>query len=69
MCEMIISNYDTRYWYSVAIDSVVLPKEKSYDIVREFDFLHDNEIPQFMEKYECNRLIVCCDGCIEIYTR
>ena len=69
MKEIIISNYDSRYWYSVAIDGVVIAKEKQYDIVREFDDLHDDDIPSFMEKYDCNRLIVCCDGCIEIYSR
>ena len=69
MNEIIISNYDYRYCYSLAINGILINDERRYDIVREFDDTYEKDIPKFMEKYNCNRLIVCCDGGLEIYTR
>lgn len=65
--EMIISIYDCCYVSSALINGETPHNE--YDIVMEFDNLHTNEIAEFMEKYNIHRLIVCEDGCIEIYTR
>lgn len=69
MHEIIIAIYDGMYWYSVVIDGVQIEQTKAFDIAKAFDRAHDDEIIPLMEKYECNRVILVTDGCIEIYMR
>lgn len=74
MHEMIISLYDCGYGYSVAIDGVCLEIPQARDIADEYSYKVDvygqhgeEKITLFMEKHNCNRLIVCEDGGIEVY--
>ena len=71
MHEMIISLYDCGYGYSVAIDGVCLEVLQAGDIANEYYYKVDGhgelEITLFMEKHNCDRLIVCEDGGIEVY--
>ena len=71
MHEMIISLYDGGCGYSVAIDGVCLEVPQARDIVDEYYYKvawhGELEITLFMEKHNCDRLIVCEDGGIEVY--
>ena len=69
MHEIIIAIYDSMYCYSVVIDGKPIYKHEAFEIAKVFDWAHDNEIIPLMKKYNCNRLILVNDGCVEIYTR
>ena len=69
MHEIIIAIYDSMYWYSVVLDGIPICKREAFEIAKCFDRAHDNEIIPLMKKYDCNRLIIVTDGCVEIYTR
>ena len=76
MCEIIISDYDYMYCYSVLINGVEIDKNLEYSMVRRIKDIdygewenREREIISFMEDYNCGRLILCIDGTIEIFRR
>ena len=76
MREIIISDYDYMFSFTVYIDGCEIDRRDAYAMVREYKDIeygdsecYKSNISLFMEKYSCNRLILCIDGDIEIYVR
>lgn len=75
--EIIISNYDCMYSFTVMIDGLELVEEMARQILNEIEAIdykrydsiidRENAYKEFAKKLNCKRLIYCCDGGIEIY--
>lgn len=62
--EMIISNYDCGYSYSVFVNGKRV--EDEYFIFYDYDIVFKNALT-FKDYYKIRRLIICEDGDIKIY--